>query len=164
MLSHLKNVFPQVPTLLLSTTVMPNIFEYIQVSVKFCGPAQIYRKKLDCPNLIYMIIPIRRPKFEDLEYTVACDGVIALIPKTFIFVDNINHSIAMRKYLCLVLCRQKQSSKEAKAVIQPFSFNLEPATWYRFFQDIRWGNTRVWICIECAGMGINLRDIAQIIQ
>lgn len=34
---------------------MPNILEYIQVLQKFFLPLQIYKKLLDCLNLIYIV-------------------------------------------------------------------------------------------------------------
>lgn len=49
-------------------------------------------------------------------------------------------------------------------IIRTFSSNLEFATQTEFLRDFQMGNTRIWICTECAGMGLNLRDIARAIQ
>ena len=99
MLGHLKDVFPTVPTLILSATISPNILDYVRVFLKLPLPSRIYRLPLDRPNLKYMVCPIRKSGFRDLAFLVLKDGPISGIPKTMVFVDKIEDAIELERYL-----------------------------------------------------------------
>ena len=99
MLGHLKDVFPSILTLLLSAMVTPNILEYIRVSLKLSPPSRIYRQPLDRSNLTYIVSPIRKSEFKDLDFLVPSGGAIGNISKTMIFVDSIDEAEKMAKHL-----------------------------------------------------------------
>lgn len=80
MIGHLKDVFPAVTTLMLSATVMPNVLEYMRVSLKLPAPSRIYRQPLDRPNLTYIVAPIRKAGFEDLAFVIPSAGAVSDIP------------------------------------------------------------------------------------
>ena len=164
MIGHLKDVFPTVPTLMLSATITPNVLEYIRVSLKLPSPLRIYRQPLDRPNLTYMVTPIRNPGFEDLAFVIPRGGAVADIPKTMIFVDSIDKAVQMTKYLRSRLSERIRTTSRPDEIIRTFSANLTAASRTRFLQDLRSGETRVWVCTECAGLGINLRDILRSFQ
>ncbi len=93
MLGHLKDVFPTIPICLLSTTITPNILEYIRFSLKISLLLQIYRQPLDCPNLTYIVSPIRKTGFKDLDFLILSGATISEILKIMIFVDKIDDAI-----------------------------------------------------------------------
>ena len=99
MLGYLKDVFPTILIYLLSATVTLNILEYIRISLKFSPPSQIYKQPLDCLNLMYIVCPIRKTGFKDLDFFIPNGGIIGKILKTMIFVDKINNAIQMAKHL-----------------------------------------------------------------
>ena len=99
MLSHLKDVFPTILIVLLSAMVTSNILEYIQVLLKLFLPLRIYRQLLDCPNLIYIVSLIRQAGFKDLDFFISSEGAVGKIPKTRIFIDKIDNTVEMAKYL-----------------------------------------------------------------
>ncbi len=99
MLGHLKDVFPSIFTILMSATIILNILKYIKVSLKLFLPLQIYKQPLDQPNLTYIISPIRKPGYENLVFLIPSGRAIGKIPKTMIFVDLIDDTIKMAKYL-----------------------------------------------------------------
>lgn len=65
MLGHLKDVFPKVPTLILSATITLNILDYVGVSLKLFLASRIYRLSLDRLNLKYMVYFIRKSGFQN---------------------------------------------------------------------------------------------------
>lgn len=163
-LGDLKDVFPSVPTLILSATVTLNILEYIRVLLKLSPPSRIYWQPLDWPNLTYIVSPIRKDKFEDLAFLVPSAGTIGEIPKTMIFVDKIDDAIEKAKYLQSGLPERIRSTPRADNIIRIFSANLRATTRTGFLGDLRLGETRIWICTECAGIDINLSDIQRAVQ
>ncbi len=165
MLGHLKDVFPSIPTLLMSAKVTPNILKYIRVLLKLSPPLRIYRQPLDRPNLAYIMSPIRKPGYEDLAFLVPSRGAIGEIPKIMIFVDLIDNAIKMAKYLRSRLLESiRNDGKKADVIIRTFSANLLTTSRTKFLVDLRSGDTRIWICTNCAGMGINFPDIRHIVQ
>ena len=93
MLGYLKDIFPTTLIVLLSTTVTPNILEYIRISLKLFPPLRIYKQPLDRPNLTYIVILIRKNRFKDLDFFIPDGSAIDKIPKTMIFVDKIDNAI-----------------------------------------------------------------------
>ena len=99
MFEYLKDVFSLVPTLILSATIIPNIFDYIRIFLKLLSPFQIYRLPLDRPNLKYMVSPIQKSGFQDVAFLVPKLDLINKILKTMIFVNKIKDVIEMERYL-----------------------------------------------------------------
>lgn len=84
------------------------------------------------------------------------------IPKTMIFVDNIDTAGQLELHFQGRLSPRLQ--KKARLLTRTFSANLTVDTRSLFLDDFRNGNTRIWICTECAGMGLNLRDVELVYQ
>lgn len=98
MIGHLKNIFLALSTLIVSTTVMPNVLEYMQILLKLSLPACIYRQLLDKPNLTYMVVLIRKTGFEDHVLIILSTGIISNNLKTMIFVNSIDKVTKMVTY------------------------------------------------------------------
>ncbi len=164
MLGHLKDVFPTIPICLFSVTVTPNILEYIRVSLKLFPPSQIYRQLLDCLNLTYIVSPIRKTGFKDLNFLIPSGGAVGEIPKIMIFVDKIDDAIQMAKHLQSRLSKHIRREERPNHIIRTFATNLTIISRTKFLVDLHSGETRIWICTECAGMGINIPHICHAIQ
>lgn len=80
-------------------TVIFNILEYVHKSLQFCETVQLYKKLLDCPNIIYMVTEIKKPRFEELDIFVFSITSMSIISKTKIFVDIIKMPDEMATYL-----------------------------------------------------------------
>ena len=154
----MKDVFPEVPTLALSATITPIVLEYICKSLKLRPAIQLYQELLDKPNITYLVEEIVKPKYEDLAFLVPNGSGTNAIPKTMIFVNNIDKTQRIAAYLCIILLSRLQR-KWAK-IICTFLSNLESATQTEFLRDFQMGNMQIWIYRKCAGIGLNLRDIA----
>lgn len=142
-LGHLKDVFPVLPTLILSATVTPSILEYIRVSLKISGPSRIHRESLDRLNFTYMVMPIQKPKYNELAFLVR-SGPVGNIPKTLIYV-NIDEAGDIVKFLKTKLSERIRDSEDVNVVIRDFSSNLEENTRYRHMAALRSGDTRIWV-------------------
>ena len=67
--------------------VTSNILEYIKMLLKLLSPVSIYKQPFDRPNLIYMIISIRKVRFKDIVFIILSASTIFNISKTMIFVN-----------------------------------------------------------------------------
>ncbi len=83
----------------MSATVTSNILKYIKVLLKFFLSSRIYRQPFDWPNLAYIMSPIRKLGYEDLAFLVSSERAIGKILKIIIFIDLIDNTIKMSKYL-----------------------------------------------------------------
>ncbi len=156
MLEHLKDVFPTIPMSLLSTTVTPNILEYIRVLLKLFPSSRIYRQPLDRPNLTYIVSPIRKTSFKDLDFLILSRGAVSKIPKTMIFMDKIDDTIQIVKHLWSRLLEYIRREGCLNYCIHKFTVNLTTTSRTKFLADFYLGETQIWICTEYASMGINL--------
>lgn len=99
MIGHLKNVFLDMLILALSTIITPTVFEYICKSFKLCPMIRLYRESLDKANITYMVSEIVKPNFEDLGFFVPDSGKAGSIPRTMIFIDDIDEAQHVAAYL-----------------------------------------------------------------
>ena len=164
MIGHLKDVFPNVPTLILSATITPNVLDYIRISLKLPAPSCIYRQPLDRPNLMYMVTSIKKPGFGDLAFTIPSGGAVGDIPNTMIFVDSIDEAVAMTMFLCSRLSKRIKNTRRPDQIIRTFSANLTSSPITQIMRDLRTGETQISVCTECAGLDISLRDIMRAFQ
>ena len=85
--------------LILSTTVMSNIFKYIQILLKLLILSHIYKEPLNKPNLIYIMALIRKTNFKNLIFVISSTRIIYNMPKIMICINSINEIIEIVKYL-----------------------------------------------------------------
>ena len=164
MLGYLTDVFSKVLTLIMSTTITPNILDYIRVSLKLPPPSRIYRLPLDRLNLKYMVYLIQKLGFQELAFFVPKDGPVGLILKIMVFVNKIEDAIRLEKYLRSRLPDCVRNKKQAFVIIQAITSNLDANIRTRAKENLWYRNTQICICIECAGMGINILDIMRAVQ
>ena len=144
---------------LLSATLIPNILEYIRVSLKFSQLLQIYKQLCDHPNLTYIVSLIRQAGFKAFEFFIPSGRAVGKIPKTIIFVDKIDNAVEMAKYLQLKFPKQIWNKKDLEDIIYTFLTNFTITSRSRFLANLQSDNTQIWIYTECAGININLPDI-----
>lgn len=161
-LNKLRSFFPEVPIMALSATMTRNVMEYIRTALNMRTPVRLYRRRLDRPNITYMVKEIQRPGFEELNFLIPQIGGAGAIPKTMLFMDSIEEGMDMAMHLRKLLPEHLRNKGEE--IIRVFSSTLRGTTRDDFLRDLELGNTRIWICTDAAGMGINLRDIVRSIQ
>lgn len=97
-INHLKDLFSKVVMLALSGMVTPNVLDYISTWLKLWLSIQLYKKLFNYPNLIYIIAKIRKPKFKKLAFVMSLIATTFCIPKTMIFINNIDNAGEISNY------------------------------------------------------------------
>ncbi len=105
----------------------PNTLEYVRKTLNLKTPVRLYWRPLDRPNIIYTIIPITSPGFEDLNFLILPKiSSIGNIEKTMIFVNSIEKGRALAIYLqTLLLDKLKDRGED---IIKSFSSILKATT------------------------------------
>ena len=158
----LKIVFADVPIIVLSATFTRNVLEYICQSLHLRSPVHLYKRTLDRPNITYMVQKITKPGFGELDALLFQEKGIADMPKTMIFVDSINEGVGITMYLCSMLHGPMRESKDI--IVRLLASNLRASTRVMFMDNFRLGNTRILVCTNAAGMGVDVRDVKCSIQ
>ena len=161
-IGNLRAIFADIPIIALSATITKNVLEYIRTSLHLRSPVHLYKRTLDRPNITYMVQEITKPGFGELDMLLSEGGGVADVPKTMVFVDSINEGIRITTYLRSIL---DESMRELKNdIIRPFASNLRASTRTMFMDNFRLGNTRILVCTDAAGMGVDVRDVKRSIQ
>lgn len=146
-----------------SATMTTNTLEYVRKTLNLKTPVRLYRRHLDCPNITYTVAPITSSGFKDLNFLVPSKiGGISNIEKTMTFVDSVEKGIALGKYLEFLLPNNLKDRGEK--IIVSFSSILEAKTKTDCLEDFPNGDTRILICTDAAGMGVDISDIRRVIQ
>ena len=79
-----------------------------------------------------------------------------------IFVNSINEEMALTEYLRTKLSNNLKD--KAEQIIQCFHSNLSNKSRKLFSEDFFQGNTRIWVCTEVAGLGVNIPNVLRMAQ
>lgn len=154
----MKDVFPTIWMSLLSAMVIPNILEYIWISLKLSTLLQLYSQPLNYPILTYIVIPICRSGFKDLDFLILNGSAISKILTIIMFVDKIDNTIAIAKYLRLRLLERIKREKRSNPIIHTFTANFTTILGIIFLVNLFSDKIWIEICTEYTGMDINLLD------
>ena len=76
-----------------------NVLDYIHTFLNLRLPVKLYKQFLDCLNITYSVVEIKKPRYKELDVFVLSIGGLSAISKTMIFVDSINKGMTLIKYL-----------------------------------------------------------------
>lgn len=102
---------------------MLNILEYMQILLKLLTLSHIYRQLLNKPNMIYSIALIGLAGFKDLIFVISYASAISNILKILIFVNLIDVTTEIVKYLQSKLSKCIKTTKQLDMIILAFSIN-----------------------------------------
>lgn len=145
------------------TTITPNKFDYIQISLKLLPFFQIYRLSLDYPNLRYIVCLIQKSSFYHLAFLIPKDILVSKILKIMIFINNIGNAIIRKKYLQCELPKHIHNRYWVQVVISSMNFNLYTKTRARVMEDLWYKNAEIIICSKCISIGINNFNIMYLV-
>ena len=111
---------------------------------------------------MYMMNEIVKPGFGELTMLLLDDKKRADIPKTMVFVDDINAGMQIANYFQSLL--RGALRLQRGEIIQPYSSNLSTGTRETFMQDFEIGDIQFLVCTDAAGMGVNIQNVTRIIQ
>ncbi|KAI0075558.1 P-loop containing nucleoside triphosphate hydrolase protein, partial [Panus rudis PR-1116 ss-1] len=102
--------------------------------------------------------------FADIEFVIPAQVASREdIPKTYIYVDNIDEGSKMIDHLNDIL-RTRNSAVADEGVIRPFNAVLSHEYRSKAMSYFREGTIRVLVCTDAAGMGCNIPDIDIVVQ
>lgn len=102
---------------------------------------QLYKELSDCPNITYLVLEIKKSGFKKLDYIISPCIAASKIPKTTIFVDNIDKAEQLKLYLQSWLFPRLQ--QKVRILIQIFLANLLVDTSLLFLENFCNRNIRI---------------------
>ncbi|KAH9836597.1 P-loop containing nucleoside triphosphate hydrolase protein [Rhodofomes roseus] len=106
--------------------------------------------------------------YRDLEFVVPQSAKQASdIPKTWIYVDNINTGTEIIDYLVKEVRSRTTANPDTTLsadCIRPFNATLSPEYRTAAMAAFREGSIRIMVCTEAAGMGCDIADIDVVVQ
>lgn len=104
---NLRHCFPKVPTMALSTTIVPNILGYIKKLFYFYTSTLFYKNPLDYHNITQIVNLISKQAFGDLNFRVFRIGIVK---KAIVCIEKIEYIMALaahvQKLLLLKNCNR----------------------------------------------------------
>ena len=162
-ISMLQIIFPNISIVAFLATITWNVLEYICKILHLNIPVYSYKWRLDRLNIIYIVQEIKKDSFGELDILIPPGEISVVdIPKTMIFLNNINVGIVITRYLQCILLDSMQSKKET--VIVFFNFNYKTDTRDGFVEDFWSENTCIIVCTDTAGISVDIPDVARAIQ
>lgn len=105
-----------------------------------------------------MVAKIKTSKdLNDLNFFILIAGTALTILKTMVFVDNSNERIVLVNHLHNLHLIYMKNDEER--IIRIFTSILEPNAKEEYLKDFRNSDTRIWICMDAAGMEVDIRNI-----
>ena len=146
-IASIRDLFPKIPILALTATATPKVKTDIMDKLEFRPKSQAFQARYDRPNLIYAVI-----QEEDKRKRVA-----DLLNKT-------NGS-------AIIYTRNRRATKEIATALKGkgisadyYHAGLEMAERNKKQQSWKENKTRVMVCTNAFGMGIDKADVRQVIH
>jgi superfamily II DNA helicase RecQ len=172
-LGRLRKCCKDVPWLCLSATLTTGAESYVHEVCRFKEDTLRFSISIQCENVNLIVSTITHPEFKHLHDLIPARlGRSWSIPKTLVFVDSVEQAILiaqdLRDRLQATLERNHDlignRSINPGTVIQtyfsPNDDNAKSAT----LRTIRSGATRICICTDAFGLGVNIPDVTRVIQ
>src|SRR6202165_3006751 len=172
-LCRLRKCCKGVPWLCLSATLTAGAESYVHDVCGFKEKTLRASVSIRRKNINLMVSTVTRPDFEHLHDLIPPRFIRARdIPKTLIFVDSVTEAILIARSLReklhqyvqhntdLVACPKFNPETVIQTYFSPNDENAKSAT----LRTIRNGATRICVCTDAFGLGVNIPDIVRVIQ
>lgn len=107
---------------------------------------------------------IHKVSYKKLDFFILSRDAIDKIIKIIIFIDKIDDTIEIVKYLRSQFFERIKNKKYLKDIIYIFLTNFTIILRSRVLANLQLSNIQIWIYIEYTDMSINFFDIRHIIQ
>ncbi|KAI0344969.1 P-loop containing nucleoside triphosphate hydrolase protein [Trametopsis cervina] len=167
------------PVIAMTATLTGRVRRDIHSKLHFPRHGSLFHNEgNDRPNVSLVVRACQYPlnSFADLDFVLPQTiRHAADIPKTYIYVDNINVGGEIVDYLATLLearlqqhhrtsdCRPSHLPVE-RGVIRPFNATLSQDYRNAAMQQFRLGEIRILVCTDAAGMGINVSNVDVVVQ
>jgi hypothetical protein len=164
-LANIKEALAHVACVCLSATVTSWCASYIHEVVRLQWEALRVTTHIWRRNICTIVAPMSGIGFAELDNMLALGRVRhrSEIPKTLIFLDNIDNAIAIARRLRSKLHRAPGRMNPSR-VIRTYYGSLDDYSKPDTLEGIKDGRTRIIICTDAFGLGVNVPDIDRVIQ
>src|SRR5579859_8017740 len=139
--------------------------EKYQICLPFPVPcfAKDHTGSLARPNILQLVAKIKNPGYADLKIIIppGADSPEKIKP-TLVFVDNIDETGLIVKFLRAQLPECLQL--EAEHLILPYSADFDDEVRQEYMRMLNCGQTRVLVCTDACGMGLNITCVVRVFQ
>ena len=151
------------PCAILSATLIPNVAGYIHTAVGLQFPTLRYNLNTRRANINLIVKSTDGKSFDDLYDLLPSAEDTQPIPKTIIFHDNIDRGCAMADEMVKQLPPFVSGVPRDKIVLCYYS-SLDKQSKSEIHQSFLRGETRILICTDAYGLGIDIPDVVRVIQ
>lgn len=159
--AHIRTV----PVVGLSATLTPIVLLYLHKALLLASPTILYRLPVGRSNVALVVASMATSghALGGISFIIDPSKRVAfLIPKTFIFVDEVDLAVDIARYLHTLLHKDLQES--AREVVKVMTASLDPSTRDSYMNGLRDGYHRVIVGTEVVAMGLNFPDVEVIVQ
>ncbi|KAH9915831.1 P-loop containing nucleoside triphosphate hydrolase protein, partial [Fomitopsis serialis] len=159
------------PVIALTATLTARVRRDIHRALHFPkGGSRFVNVGNDRPNVALVVRAAEHPQntYKDLDFIVPSSiSRVEDIPKTWIYVDNINTGTEIIDHLATLLETRTASRTDIPQpanLIRPFNAVLSSEYRTAAMDAFRKGSIRIMVCTEAAGMGCDIPDIDVVVQ
>jgi hypothetical protein len=172
-LGRLRQSCKDIPWVCLSATLTPGAEAFVHEVCKLMPQTLRVSVTIRRQNISLNVAPINLPGFEELFALLPSDVTSpADIPKTLVFVDSVTQAIQIARALrakLRELVRQNlpiESRRRMRidTLIGTYFSATDDVAKSQALSNIRDGCSRICVCTEAFGLGVNIPDILRVIQ
>jgi hypothetical protein len=153
-----------VPVIAMSATVTPNVSAYVHQAARMQYPTTRYNLSSYRDNINIITAPLDGDGVEPLRKLIPTSVTqLEDIPKTIIFHDRVDPAIAIADRLAADLPRTVGGISRDRLVTCYYG-SLDKKIKSKLLREFRRGCTRIIICTDAFGLGVNIPDIQRVIQ
>jgi superfamily II DNA/RNA helicase len=171
-LGRFRSLLPGVPFLCLSATLSRNTASYVHKTCRLADRTVMFNLPIRRDNINLVISKTSGSGIDPLLARIpqlGPDSDLSAIPKTLIFYDKIDPGIDLANTLIQQLPQTvKDVTRERDiprdTIIRNFYGSLDKKAKCQTMADLFKGDTRIVICTDAFGLGIDIPDIEVVIQ
>ena len=165
-IGKLRSILSRIPFLCLSATLTPNVAAYVHKVCRLKDPTMRFNIGIRRDNINIIVSRVDDPGIEPLFERIPPLHELRShrqIPKTLIFHDSIDPGIDIVNQL---IARMPAMVGEVSSdiIVASYYGSLDAKAKSNVLRNISEGNTRIVVCTDAFGLGIDIPDIEVVIQ
>lgn len=162
-LGNLKQDLGKIPFVCLSATLTPNVAAYIHEVCKLSDGTILFWMNTYRANINLIVSKIDHAGNLESLLSLIPDKPEEEIPKTLIFHDGIDNGICIARQLRARL-RSIGNVDNPNIIVRVYYGSIDSRRKRKILDQLRSGRTRIVVCTDAFGMGVDIDDIKRIIQ
>jgi hypothetical protein len=164
---NLRRALNFVPWACLSATLMPGSEGYVHKVLGFDPGMAKITQPIRRDNINLAKLTMKGSGFNQLYYLISsmATGSAADIPKTIIYVDNVNTAIQMARELrAWMTAKFRMSNIDPNTIIRTYYGRVDAKAKSDTLSMFKTGECRIVIATEAFGLGVHIPNILRVIQ